>query len=68
MFDYSKLLGLMKEKHKTQKDIAEISGMSNNTFSKKINGKAYFTTQEIFLISQTLNIPKCDIGIYFFNQ
>lgn len=65
-FDYSKLLGLLKEKGMTQEDLATIIGRNKSTVNLKINGKAYFTVDEMNRICKALGIAKKDIGKYFF--
>ena len=65
-FNYSKLLGKIKEQKKTQREVADYIGRKPNTFNLKVNGKAFFTTQEIESICELLNIEKHEIGDYFF--
>jgi transcriptional regulator with XRE-family HTH domain len=66
MFNFSKLLGKIKEKNLTQEEVALKIGMNKGTFSSKINGKSYFTAKEISKICQLLNISPSEIGLYFF--
>ncbi len=67
-FNYSKLLGLLKEKGKTQEDLAVIIGRSKSTVNLKINGKANFTIAEMDKICKALDIAKNEIGTYFFEN
>ena len=68
MFDYSKLLGRIYEKHLTQSKLAEIIVMSANCMSMKMNCKngRTFTSNEIWHICKILDIPRAAIGEYFF--
>lgn len=63
-FDYSKILGLIKEYGLTQQKISKKIGISNNTLNSKLNGKGYFTAIEIYKLMTLLN---CDYE-YFFIQ
>ena len=65
-FNYSKLLGRIREFGLTQKDVAAHIGVRATTLSLKLNNKARFTTSEIDAICKLLNIAKEDIGAYFF--
>ena len=65
-FDYSKLLGRIKEYGFTQERIAAKIGMSVSTLSFKLNNKAFFTQKEIRKISDLLEIETDEIGLYFF--
>ena len=67
-FNYSKLLGLLKEKGMTQEDLALIIGRTKATLNLKINGKANFTIDEMDKICESLGIAKKDIGKYFFSK
>ena len=66
MYDYSKLLGRIKEKGFTLKEFAKIIGINPSTLSIKLSGKAYFTQKEIEKICQALDICGNEIGLYFF--
>ena len=66
MFDYSKLLGRMKEKGITQEKLAEMIGVSGVTISKKLNGKSEWTQVEINKVCEILEIDPADIPVYFF--
>ena len=65
-FNYSKLLGRMRERGFTQKDIADHICMNATTLSQKLNHKARFNANEIDSICKLLDIAKEDIGAYFF--
>lgn len=65
-FDFFKLKGLIREKRLTQEDVAKKIGIAYSTFNLKINAKAYFSQDEIYKISNLLEIPKDKIYDYFF--
>lgn len=65
-FDYSKLRGRIVEKYGNQAKFAAALGVSENTFSLKMNNKVRFTTDDIAVISDMLDIKTDDIGGYFF--
>lgn len=65
-FDFSKLLGRIKEYGYTQASVANILGISENAFTNKIKCRHYFTALEIASICNLLAIVKEEIGIYFF--
>mgnify|MGYP000807693300 CR=1 FL=1 len=65
-FDYSKLKGRITEKFGSQTAFTKKFGVSENTFSQKMNNKVRFTTDDIIKISDMLEIPKEKIGDYFF--
>lgn len=64
--DYRKLLGRLKEKGMTQKELAEVIGISEGQMSQKIQGNFPFKQSEIGSICDVLCIDKSDIGLYFF--
>lgn len=67
-FDYSKLLGRIRECGITQEMLAKAVGMSESTLSLKLNNKAVFTQNEIKKICVALEIENADILGYFFTQ
>lgn len=68
VFDYSKLLGRIRECGFTQKSLAERIGIAESTMCLKLNNRADFCHGEIFLICEALNIGIGEIGVYFFTQ
>lgn len=66
IFDYSKLLGKMKEMKVTQSELAPSIGISESTLNLKLNNLAKFKQPEIVAICDRLNIPYQFIGSYFF--
>ena len=65
-FDFSKLLGRIKEHGYTQERLAREIGLTKSTLSLKLNNKAYFTLPEMAKIQIILCIESMDIGAYFF--
>ena len=65
-YNYSKLLGRMKECGITQGRLAREIGKDKSTLSVKLNGKYAFTTKEIDDICKVLDISNNEIGDYFF--
>ena len=65
-FNYSKLLGRIRECGFTQADLADAIGISKVTLSAKLNNQYYFTQGEIIAICKVLNIPHKEIPLYFF--
>ena len=68
VFDYSKLLGKIKEKGLTQEILAKTIGITPGSMSEKLNNKANFKQKEIIAICQVLGILTGEIGEYFFTQ
>ena len=66
MFNFSKLLGRIREYGYTQESIAKAIGINKGTLSAKLNNKGEFGTKEIDAICEILDIPNNEIGIYFF--
>ena len=65
-FDYSKLLGRIKERGYTQESLAFSVGMAVSTMSLKLNNRAFFSQKEIRNICELLGILIYQIGEYFF--
>lgn len=65
-FDFSKLLGRIKEFGYTQERLAEEIGMAKTTMNLKLNNKASFTQPDIEKIRKILHIDTDEIGAYFF--
>lgn len=65
-YNYSKLLGRIKECGLTHKQLAKAIGKNKSTLSAKLNGQFSFTTKEIDDICKVLNISNDEIGNYFF--
>ena len=67
-FDYSKLKGKIVEKYGNQTNFVKEFGVSENTFSRKMNNKVRFTPDDIIKISCMLAIPKRWNRRIFFNE
>ena len=65
-FDYSKLLGRIKECGFTQETLAKEIGITESSMSLKLTNKTPFKQIEIRLICKVLNIQDNEIGVYFF--
>ena len=65
-FDYSKLLGRIKEKGLNQEKFAALINISPATLSLKLSNQAKFKQDEIDKACIVLDIDRGDIGVYFF--
>lgn len=65
-FNYSKLLGRLKECGLTQEELAKKIGVNKSTLSAKINNQFSFSAKEIDSICRELDISNSEIGRYFF--
>lgn len=65
-FDFSKLLGRIKECGYTQESLAKSIGKDKSTLSSKLNNKGEFKSGEIDAICKVLDISNDEIGDYFF--
>lgn len=65
-YNYSKLLGRMKECGFTQEQLAKEIGISEATLNAKLNNKFNFKADEIDAICRVLDISNEEIGEYFF--
>ena len=66
VYNYSKLLGRMKERGYTQKSLAKEIRRDEGSISAKLNNKSNFTAVEIDSICELLDIDNNEIGTYFF--
>ena len=64
--NYRKLLGRIKECGYTQGSLAAAIGVNASHFSGKVNGNFPFRQEEIFRICTVLEIPRDEVGVYFF--
>lgn len=65
-YNYSKLLGKMKECGITQEKLAYEIGKNETTLSAKLNNKSQFKADEMDAILKVLNVSNDEIGDYFF--
>ncbi len=66
IYDYSKLRGLIRERKRTQEEIAVAVGLNPSILSQKLCGKGLFKQTEISAICNVLQIRPEDISVYFF--
>lgn len=66
IFDYSKLIGKIKEKYPKRSDFAKLIPLSANSLSKKLNNKVQFTSEEIYSMIEILGLDINDIYCYFY--
>jgi len=65
-FDYRKLRGRITEKYGNISNFSKAYDISKNALSQKLNNKMRFTSDDIVKICKMLEIPKEEIGLYFF--
>lgn len=66
MYDYSKLLGRMREKGVTQKDLAKITHHNLATINQRLSGKSNFTQADMATIANYFNLSADEIQSFFF--
>lgn len=52
-----KVRGKIAEKHLTQSDIASVLGLSQQSMSKRLNGRVPFEYSELWIIARYLRLP-----------
>lgn len=67
-FEYSKLLGRIKEKCGTQAEFAKAINISERSVSQKLNGKRSWRQDEIVRACEALDIKEESIPSYFFTM
>lgn len=65
-FNYNKLKGKIVEVYGSQHKFAQELRMSENSLSKKLNGKTQFNQKDIQSWCSFLDIPIEEAGLYFF--
>lgn len=65
-FNYSKLLGRIKECGYTQETLSNKISCSEATLSLKLNSRSFFEQRLMLEICDVLNIRMDEIGAYFF--
>lgn len=65
-FKYNKLRAKIKEVYGTEGNFAEALNTSQNTVSRRFNGKTQFSADDIKLWCKLLGIELEDSGKYFF--
>ncbi|NLU43663.1 MAG: DUF739 family protein [Acholeplasmataceae bacterium] len=66
IYDYSKLLGRMREKNVTQVGLAKEIGLSETSINLSLGNKRPFKQDEIACICCSLDIPISEVEEYFF--
>lgn len=66
VYNYSKLYGLLRERNKTQLEVAKEVGISETALNLKLNNSSVFKQNEITSLCEALNIPAQEIPDYFF--
>lgn len=64
-FDYSKLRGRIVEKYGTNAAFSKELGMSDIQVSKKLNGKAGFSQEDMVTWGSLLDVDIENLGPYF---
>ena len=64
--EYNKLRGRIVEKYDTMSNFADKIGSSRQTVSQKLTGKSEFSRDDIQRYADALEIPKDEIGVFFF--
>lgn len=67
MKKYQKLREVIVSKYQTMANFAREMNVSENTLSKKLNGKSQWRANDIRKACNLLNIDQSCISIYFFN-
>lgn len=67
-YDYSLLLGRMREKGYTQERLAKAVGISECTLNFSLNNKRNFRQDEMLKISEVLDVSISQIENYFFKH
>lgn len=68
MYNYSKLLGLMREKGITQEELAKKIGISSTTLNKRLKNNSQFQQDEMRKILSTLGLTIEDVVPIFYAQ
>ena len=67
-YDYSMLLGRMKERGFTQEKLAKALGISECSVNFSLNNKRNFRQDEILKMTEVLGIPSKKLEDYFFTH
>lgn len=65
VYDYSKLLGRLREKQITQSELASKLGISETTLNFSLKNKRPFKQSEINQMCEILSIPLNSIEVFF---
>ena len=64
--DFRKLIGRIVEKYGTRNAFCDAMDMKPEQLSRRLNNRTPFTTGEIILALELLDIHPREIGLYFF--
>lgn len=67
-YNYSKLLGAMKERGYTQEALAKAIGISACSMNLTLKNKRDFRQDEILAVGEVLQIPMAEFDRYFFDH
>lgn len=67
-YNYSKLLGKMKEMGIRQEDLAKKIGINPASLNRKLHNDTQFKQSEIQKIMSTIGVPLDEVSAYFFTQ
>ena len=65
-YNYNRLRGRIKEKVGNEGDFAKKIGRSHNFLTKVFKGESYFEQRDIDKGARVLEIPDCEIGVFYF--
>ncbi len=66
VYDYSKLLGRLREKKITQSELAGRLGISETSLNHKLKSKTQFKQNEMIRVLEIVNVDISNISSYFF--
>lgn len=68
IYDYSKLLGRIKEKYNTRENLSKHISISITSLNSRLNNSLKFNQQDIDELCNALDINEEEIPIYFFTE
>ena len=66
-FDYSKLRGRIKEKFGSEREFAKALGISAPTLSSKLNNTTDWTSDQVLISCELLDIEPAEMSIFFYS-
>lgn len=67
-YDYSKLLGRIKEKYNTRENLSKHISISLTSLNLRLNNSLKFNQQDITELCDVLDIKEDEIPLYFFKE
>ena len=67
-YNYSKILGIMREQKMTQRDLAQKIGISEVSLNKKLTNKTQFKQDEMSSILTVVGFSVHDFATIFFSH